>query len=368
MNDTPETIFVRYHDGLEQPAPDERAVIEGIVEAMRSETDKVAQTRRGLAVRASHAKPSGIVKGTLVVPEGLPPALRQGLFAQPGSYPALVRFAQGPGEHLSDRISTHRGMSVKIFSVEGEKLPGHEADTQDFVFATGAVFPDADAAAFLKSIRRIESHAGGNSRLKEVVSNSARAINATVKAVTGHDVPMLDFFGHPPLHPLAESYHSQVPMRFGDHVAKLAWFPVTPEQIELAGEKLDTNFDSNVFRHATVTYFERNDAVFELRAQLCTNVDTMPIENASVEWPEKQSPYVTVATLVLPQQAAMSPERVAFVEQRIGFRPAHSLAAHRPLGSLMRARLRAYDALAAYRQAYNRAIPIEPASIDEIPD
>ena len=368
MSDASETAFVRYHDGIERPSPGEREAIEGIVESMRSETDKVAAARRGLAVRASHAKPSGILKGTLSVHEGLPPALRQGVFAQPATYPALVRLSQGPGEHLSDKISTHRGLSLKLFGVEGDKIDGHAQNTQDFVLATGAVFPDPDAAAFLRSMRRIEAHAGGSETLKEVVSNAARALNATVRAVTGSDVPRLDFFGHPPLHPMAESYHSQVPCRYGDYVAKVGLFPVTPMQLGLAGEKLDTNFDNDVFRHATVGYFRRNEAVFEFRVQLCTDTESMPIENASVEWPERLSPYIAVATLTLPPQDAFSAERVAYVEQRVGFRPAHALVAHRPLGSLMRARLRAYAALAAYRQAYNRAIPVEPASLDEVPD
>ncbi len=368
MSDDQQTEFVRYHDAIEQPAPGEQEAIEGIVESMRGETDKVAAARRGLAVRASHAKPSGILKGRFTVHDGLPPALRQGLFAAPATYPALVRLAQGPGEHLSDKISTHRGLSLKLFDVAGDKIDGHTENTQDFVLATGAVFPDADVAAFLKSIRRIEAHAGGSTTLKEVVSNTARAINATVRAVTGSDVARLAFFGHPPLHPMAESYHSQVPIRYGEHVAKVGLFPVTPMQLGLAGEKLDANFDKDVFRHATVGYCRRHEAVFAFRVQLCTDLATMPIENASVEWPERQSPYVTVATLTLPPQEAFSAERVAFVEQRVGFRPSHSLAAHRPLGSLMRARLRAYAALAAYRQAYNRATPIEPASLDDVPD
>ncbi|MBE7210668.1 MAG: catalase family protein [Gluconacetobacter diazotrophicus] len=361
--------LVRYHEGMERPEPGEREAIEGIIAAMSVETDKVADAQGGRAVRASHAKTSGVLKGELRVHDDLAAPFRQGLFATPGaSFPALVRFAQGAGEHLSDKVSTHRGMAVKLFGVQGPKLPGHPDDTQDFVFATGPVFPDKDAGAFLGSIRKIESHAGGSETLKRAVSATARGLNAAAKAVTGSDVPRLDFFGHAKLHPLAESYHSQVPLRFGDHVAKLAWFPVTTAQEGLRGATIDTAENPDAFRHATESYFRAQPAVFELRAQLCTDLDTMPIEDASVEWPERDSPYVPVATLTIPPQAAMSELRVRFVEENVSFRPAHSLEAHRPLGSLMRARLAVYGALAAKRQDHNGSAPVEPAGLDAVPD
>lgn len=46
--------------------------------------------------------------GTLTVASDLPPEPAQGLFATPGSHPVAIRFAQGPGETLGDRVSTHR--------------------------------------------------------------------------------------------------------------------------------------------------------------------------------------------------------------------------------------------------------------------
>ena len=360
--------FVRYHLGIETTQPGETETIDNIVTSMQNETVKVAAGNTGRAVRASHAKTSGVLKGTLVVHDGLTPALRQGLFAQPGSYPALARLAQGPGEHLSDRISTHRGLSLKLFGVAGPKIDGHVEDTQDFVLATGPVFPDADAAAFLKSMRQIEAVSGGHDTLKTVVSTTARTLNAAAKVVTGQDVPRLDFFGHAPLHPLAESYHSQAAIRYGDHVAKVALFPTSAEQVARSGETLDPGADPDVFRNATAAYFRDHDAVFELRVQLCTDLESMPIEDASVLWSEQDSPYVTAATLTLPRQDALSPARVGFVENRMSFRPGHSLEAHRPLGSLMRARLGVYSALAAFRMTQDAAAAIEPKTLEEVPD
>lgn len=49
------------------------------------------------------------------------------------------------------------------------------------------------------------------------------------------------------------------------------------------------------------------------------------------------------------------------------FRPAHSLEAHRPLGSVMRARLQVYKALSDFRHRENGVTPANTRSIEEIP-
>ena len=107
--------------------------------------------------------------------------------------------------------------------------------------------------------------------------------------------------------------------------------------------------------------------MFELKVQLWTDPDTQPIEDASVEWPASESPYRTVATIRLPRQAAYSPARVRYFDETLTFRPAHSLAAHRPLGGVMRARLQVYQALSTFRQRENGVAEARPGSIDDIP-
>ena len=142
---------VRYRDDIEAPRQDEAETIERIIASMTRESGITAE-RYGRAVRASHAKSHGLLKGELIVPEGLPAELRQGLFAQPRRYPVLVRLANVPGEILDDSVSTQRGMAIKVLEVEGERLPGHDAPTQDFVLDTGTRFANADAAGFLQRI------------------------------------------------------------------------------------------------------------------------------------------------------------------------------------------------------------------------
>jgi len=278
----------------------------------------------------------------------------------------VVRLAQGSGELLKDSVSTHRGLALKVLDVDGEKIAGHHDRTQDFVLASGPIFPDADAAAFLKSIKTLEKHSGKDDGLKHVVSTAARLANNALHAV-GADSAKLDFFGHPPRHPLSEPYYSQAPLRYGDYVAKIALFPISEEAVALGDDALDTS-DPDVFRHAVVDFFRRRGAEFELRVQLCVDLDKMPIEDASTEWPEDISAYRPVARLVVPAQEAHSEQRASFFNERLSFRPAHSLALHRPLGSLMRARLKTYQVLAAFRQQRNNIQPLEPLSLGAIPD
>ena len=360
-----DSTYIRYSDDLEQPEPDEQETIGKIIDSMTHESEITAD-RYGHAVRASHAKSTGLLKGELQVLDDLPEALRQGLFATPGRYPVAVRLAQGPGELLKDNVSTHRGMAIKVFDVQGEKLPGHTDDTQDFVLASGPVFPNPNAAAFLRSMKGLESGTSKSEGLKHVVSATAQVANKVLKAV-GIDSPMADFFGHPPRHPLSEPYYSQAPVRFGDYVAKVGVFPASPELLALGDGPLDVS-DPDVFRHAVVEFFSANNAVFDVRIQLCTDLEKMPIEDASTRWPEELSPYVTVARLVLPAQNAHSEARAAYFTDVLSFRPAHSLASHRPLGSVMRARLQTYEALVAFRQQRNRIASKEPHSSGEIPD
>jgi len=322
--------YLRYTPDIERPAPDEQATIDGIVKGMTQQSETV-EKREHHAVRASHAKSSACATGELTIANDLPPELKQGLFATPGTHPIAVRFAQGPGETLGDRVSTHRGMSIKVFDVPGEKLPGHNADTQDFVLATGTTFPSGTAAGFLRDGTVIGKSTGLPEGAKSAVSSTMRNLNRVLHAF-GTESALADFFGHPYSHPLADSYFSQAPIRYGDYVAKLAAVPSTVGQRSLSEWHLDPHVDEDGFRHAAIDFFREHDVMFELKVQLWADAERQPIEDASIDWPVSISPYRTVATIRLPRQDAYGTERVRYFDERMTFRPAHSLSVHRPLG------------------------------------
>ena len=357
--------YLRYRSNIEQPEPQEQETIDGIIRGMTKQSQTVEQ-REHHAVRASHAKSSALVTGTLEIASGLPPELAQGLFAVPGTRPVAIRFAQGPGETLSDRVSTHRGMAIKVYNVQGKQLGEHSAGTQDFVLASGPTFPSGTAKGFLRDGTVIGKSAGLPEGVKSAVAAGARTFNQILHAFGGESAKA-DFFGHPFSHPLAEPYFSQAPIRFGDYVAKIGAFPASEAQVALETWRLDPDKDEDGFRHAATAFFRDHEVIYDLRAQLWTNADTQPIEDASVEWPVAESPYQTVATLRLPAQDAYSPARQRYFDEEMTFRPANSLLAHQPLGSVMRARLQVYHALAAFRQHENGVIGAAQRDISEIP-
>ena len=353
--------FLPYSDDVETISPDERDTFERITAVMGKAGD-ATEKRYGHYVRVSHAKAHGLVRGELRVLPDLPPELAQGLFATPKTYPAIVRLAHVPGELLDDRkVSTPRGLAIKILEVDGEMLPANAgARTQDWVLDTGKYFIAGDATKFLAEITATDASLPLPEAVKGAVSAVSHATNKALNAV-GLNSANLDFFGHPKLNPLTESYYSQAAIRYGDYIAKLAFIPDTAALRDFANRELDLE-DENGLRTAVVRWFREHAAEFTIAVQLCTDLDRMPVEHAGVEWPEDESPYRPVGRLVLPPQDAYSQELQNLVEG-LSFCPAHSLAAHRPLGSIMRARMHAYELLGKRRRERNGRTTTEPATL-----
>ena len=121
-------------------------------------------------------------------------------------------------------------------------------------------------------------------------------------------------------------------------------------------------------RDSVVSFFQKETAVWELRVQRCTDLAKMPVEDASVEWDEKLSPPLPLARITAQPQNAYSDARRLWVDEHLSFNPWHGLTAHRPLGNIMRARLKAYQASSQFRHAAEGRPVIEPRSIEELPD
>jgi hypothetical protein len=132
-----------------------------------------------------------------------------------------MRFSTNPGDILFDHISTPRGLAIKVIGVEGEMLPNHAGQvTQDFVLNNASTFHSARARDFLKRITLLDRHADDSEALKQVVSSVAQTAEESIELV-GEKSALLKGFGHPPTHPLGETYHSAAPLRFGDYFGKM---------------------------------------------------------------------------------------------------------------------------------------------------
>ena len=115
----------------------------------------------------------------------------------------------------------------------------------------------------------------------------------------------------------------------------------------------------NYLRETMVAALGARDVELDMFVQIQTDARRMPIENASVRWPERLSPALPVATLVIPRQVFDSPAQLAFAG-RLSINPWHCIAQHQPLGNQNRARLRIYQELSRLRQSMNGTPHVEP--------
>ena len=56
------------------------------------------------------------------------------MFKKPGTYDVIMRYSSLLPKIISDNASAPRGIGMKIFGVEGEKIWGEDKKTQDWTF------------------------------------------------------------------------------------------------------------------------------------------------------------------------------------------------------------------------------------------
>ena len=350
---------VPYAPSVEVIEDDEPDTVKGLIETM-TKIQEITYQDGGHAIRSVHAKSHGLIDAQLVVP-ALPVHLAQGLFATPGTYPVVLRYSTIPGDLLDDNVSTPRGLAMKIIGVEGPRLPGSEgASTQDFVFVNSPAFSAPNAKKFLGTLKLVAATTDKAAGAKKALSTALQGLEKVSEAL-GHKSPtLLALGGHPETHVLGETYYTQVPLRYGDYIAKLSIAPASAPLKALTGAKVDLDDRPDGLRAAVVDFFTNHGAEWELRVQLCNDLDRMPIEDATVQWPEDESPYVTVARLVAAPQDAWSAARSKAIDDGLAFSPWHGIAAHQPLGSVMRARRQTYEMSKRFRAEHNQAPIVEP--------
>jgi hypothetical protein len=233
--------------------------------------------------------------------------------------------------------------------------------------ADDPAFAARDARAFLKSLKLLAATTDHPQVLKKVASAALRGVEALIEAVGGSSATLKALGGHRNTHVLASTFFSQVPSLFGPYIAKFQLAPVSPELGSLSREAIEVRGRPDALREAVEDFFESQSGTFELRAQLLTHPASMPIEDASVVWPETESPYQPLARITVPPQPVWDAARAQGAEATLSFSPWNGLAAHRPLGSIMRARRQTYEMSAAFRSARNGCPIHHPRSEIDMP-
>jgi len=358
--------YVRYRADLERPSPDEEEVVRTIAGAMAGTHRQVAAKHRH-GVRDAHAKSHGILAGELRIEPDLPAHLAQGLFADPRSYPVIVRFSTLPGVLRSDRVPTPRGMAIKVIGVDGPRAIDDGATTQDLLLVNHPTLPFGTVGEYAK-LQRLLAREVRESDQRQRATRFLARIAARMAARLRLPLPKLvETLTTPNHHILGETFHSMAALRYGDHVAKISAAPLSGDVRALAGRPLGRRAGDSALRDLIVDFFARHGAEYEVRAQLCVDVASMPIEDASKRWPEELSPHQRVAVLHLPPQDPYSDARRRYGDDVLSFSPWHTLEAHRPLGSIMRSRRVVYERSSGFRHMVNGLQEHEPSSIDELP-
>lgn len=344
---------VRYSPSLETPIDNEDQVHRDLIDTMRSITETTSKDY-GHAVRSVHAKAHGILSGELTIDGDLPPELAQGLFATPGTHPVVLRFSTNPGDILDDAVSAPRGLAIKIMQVEGERLPESASETtQNFIMVNAPAFAAPDAKAFLGSLKQLAATTDKAEWAKKLLSATLRGVETAIEAAGGKSAMISTMGGTPITHPLGDAYYTQTPFRYGDYIAKLSLAPVSLNLTQLTGDRVNTSDRPDALREVIAETIIEQGGTWELRVQLNTDLDAMPVEDASVEWAVDASPYRTVGRIVVKPQLSMGTELAGLVDDQTFFSPWHGLAAHQPLGSVNRARRQAYEMSADFRAKFN---------------
>jgi hypothetical protein len=227
-------------------------------------------------------------------------------------------------ERASDRTPDVRGFSFAVLGVTGASALGNApASSQGFAlinqprfaFPRSAEFIDFVAAAadgkaaLVKHLVARHGLIGGSARLLRLARSVGR--------------PFAGFAN--------ETFYSAAPIACGPYAVRVRLVPAAANGAPDPAARDDWGADM-------ARRLRRGPLAWTLELQPFVDERTTPIEDASVDWP---TPYTAVARLTLPQQDPASPAGLALAaeaESASMFDPWAALAAHRPLGEVMRAR------------------------------
>jgi len=361
----PSVRFVQYlinlrrkNEGLklaeEKIDPDEDESLDKIIDLMADQMR--GRFKPGGYERGGNTKTHGVLKATVTIREDIPEYCRKGVFATPRSYPAYVRYA-GPGPNVPADIQDvgFLSMSVKLMGVPGKKLMDEEKFTQDFITTSGGptfVTPNTRENVKLQywSLLDMTLYYFLNPKDPHLL-----------------DMLMNALWNETQYNPLGRRYWSCTPYLLGEGQAVM--YSLVPKTKEVYSKIPGLPFGKvpfNYLRENMIKTLNEKEVEFDLMIQLQTDPHLMPIEDSSVRWPEKLSPFIPVATVHIPKQHFESEALIEFTK-RLKMNPWHCLEEHKPLGNLNRARFKLYYTLSQFRQQMNHVKHIEPTG-DELFD
>jgi hypothetical protein len=353
----------------EYPASDELEDIKETIAFLKTKMEEVHKPTH--MRRDAHPKHHGLVKAEFIVEENLDEEFQVGVFKQglqrPNrSFPAWIRLSNASNRVHHDKEKDMIGFAIKLMGVEGDKILNLEKDSyftdaltqdesfteekfsQDFLFMSHPVF----LAARIKDFKDLIMSVFGNKSALNFFFNPCNShLRSLWIALTMNKVQTS---------PLDNRYWSNSAYLFGKdkngkaRAVKYALKPTHTYRSKLPKDKTENYLKDNMAKHLA-----NHEASFDFFIQFQTDAKKMPIEDTTIDWPEKLSPFIKVATIKIPRQTFDHEKQMEFAEN-IYLSAWHSLPEHRPLGSINRARRFAYDQLSKFRLNRNKQPRVEP--------
>lgn len=319
------------------------------------------------ALRSQHPKQHGCVWAEFIVPENLPEYLRVGIFKEPKTFPAWIRFSNL--RQKDDTLGDAQGMAIKLMDVEGEKVLEEEknAQTHDFLFTDHPVFLIKNVPDYVEFFEeRVKS--GSKPPFKFLFPGFnpwqwrwREAFILIVSLGIGKKIKKN-------ISPLETQYWSMTPYRFGLQPIEQDWsstpnepclpaikFFAKPSASNISGKSVGKS--PNYLREVMAEFLKDRKAKFDFYIQLQSDPVKNPIEDPTIEW--KGTRDYKVATIVIPPQIFDSAEQMEFGEN-LSFTPWHCLREHAPLGGINRTRKLVYQENAKLRHSLNGVSDREP--------
>jgi len=324
----------------------------------RARRDARARSRAGetpTALRGVHAKHHGLLEARFRVRDDVPLRLRHGIFIPGREYEAWVRPSNSDLSCRPDWLPDARGVAIKLAGVNGDPLLDRpipnglglpDGRTQDFTLVSHPTFFAHHARDYAMLRSFIDARPDG--------LGEGLGVGASVAAYLLTRPRELSIFVRTLLrwcrHPLLLEYHSLLPFLVGPaEVAKCSLQPTAATRRFLESESNlvfahefigDPNDYLQVTLQRSLDNLGDTPLVFDFALHVAGEAP-LPVEDPRIDWSDCGAERVVVASLTIHYQNATSSQRMASAEAMV-MTPWHSLAAHRPLGSLNRARLTTY--------------------------
>ncbi len=368
--------FVKYSTEVEQPEPNFDENLQTVIAATKNYIEQSVESEGvGMAVRDAHAKGFGLARAEVEILDGLPAEYAQGVYAKPGRHEALIRFSNGSPHAGSDATigDVVMGMGLKIFGIEGKKLLEDEpdCDTIDYAMINAPIF-FANSVGHYLFIQKLFLSAGeyfrrGRPGFHDFLYDWVTGEGTLEKEDWAWDelAALLSYIRVQPVNLLLSTYWTMGAVRHGDYVAKIRVAPTKEAAETVVRRRLDPKSAAEVFRPALVAELQERPYEFDLQVQLCVDLEKMPVEDLTLEWPEALSPFVTVAKVRLPRQD-ISGDDIQEAMDATSITPWRITEEHRPLGNLQRARKEVYRQSSILRHELNHQVRREPENLAEI--